>query len=291
MTGWDEALLDQGHLNLHAAAAPLCRPTKILLVRHGESRGNRDETAYAHCPDWKIPLTRRGWGDARLAGERVKEVVGDAPLLFYCSPYRRTKQTLAGMMGALETNDIIGAREEPRLTEQQFGNFQNVLTTRQSKDERARFGRFYYRFPQGESGLDVYNRSTSFIATMHRDMANPALARPGLHSVIVTHGLTLRLFLMRWFQYSVEDFEESHNPPNGGVVIMEKVSDPQGRHEWYELTDDSLELLKFKRQHRYGSLWKLLDGLPQVDELGEDDDGSDCFEDNYYFNPDEDSIE
>ncbi|CAN0109016.1 unnamed protein product, partial [Heterosigma akashiwo] len=74
MTGWDEALLDQGHLNLHAAAAPLCRPTKILLVRHGESRGNRDETAYAHCPDWKIPLTRRGWGDARLAGERVKEV-------------------------------------------------------------------------------------------------------------------------------------------------------------------------------------------------------------------------
>lgn len=36
--------------------------------------------------------------------------------------------------------------------------------------------------------------------------------------IIVTHGLTLRLLVMRWFQYSISDFEESINPPNGGVV-------------------------------------------------------------------------
>jgi broad specificity phosphatase PhoE len=36
--------------------------------------------------------------------------------------------------------------------------------------------------------------------------------------VIVTHGLTLRLLVMRWFQYAISDFEESINPPNGGVV-------------------------------------------------------------------------
>jgi hypothetical protein len=49
------------------------------------------------------------------------------------------------MVEAFDTNYIVGVREEPRLTEQQFGNFQNLATIRDSKQERARFGRFYYR--------------------------------------------------------------------------------------------------------------------------------------------------
>mmetsp|Transcript_27610 Transcript_27610/g.36226 ORF Transcript_27610/g.36226 Transcript_27610/m.36226 type:complete len:304 (-) Transcript_27610:154-1065(-) len=264
-------VLDQDGLGIHFMNKPgLLRPRRIILLRHGESRGNRDETAYVHCPDWKIPLTRKGWADARLAGDVVKEIVKDAPIFFYTSPYLRTKQTLAGMLGAFEGNHIIGVREEPRITEQQFGNFQNVLTIKNAKDERARFGRFYYRFPQGESGLDVYNRVTSFIATMFRDFANPNIASPDLNIVVVTHGLTLRLLVMRWFQYTIQDFEESHNPPNGGCVVMERVSDESGKH-WYELTDQSLELIRLKRQKNYGSLWKLLDGLPLEDDILDED--------------------
>lgn len=49
------------------------------------------------------------------------------------------------MVEAFDTNYIVGVREEPRLTEQQFGNFQNLATIVNSKAERARFGRFYYR--------------------------------------------------------------------------------------------------------------------------------------------------
>ena len=30
------------------------------------------------------------------------------------------------------------------------------------KAERIRFGRFFYRFPNGESGADVYDRMTIF---------------------------------------------------------------------------------------------------------------------------------
>lgn len=52
---------------------------------------------------------------------------------------------------------------------------------------------FFGRFPQGESGLDVYNRATSFIATMFRDFANDSIARDDLNVIIITHGLTLRL--------------------------------------------------------------------------------------------------
>ena len=36
------------------------------------------------------------------------------------------------------------------------------------KEQRALFGRFYYRFPDGESGLDVYSRVSSFIGTLFR---------------------------------------------------------------------------------------------------------------------------
>ncbi|CAM9141485.1 unnamed protein product, partial [Phaeothamnion confervicola] len=201
------------------------KPERIIIIRHGESMGNLDESTYVHVPDWKIPLSKQGYRDARLAGQKVKEYVGDKPLFIYTSPYLRTKQTLAGMVEAFDTNYIVGVREEPRLTEQQFGNFQNLATIRDSKQERARFGRFYYRFPEGESGLDVYNRATSFIATMFRDFGNESIARDDMNIIIVTHGLTLRLLVMRWFQYSIHDFEETLNPPNGGFVVMERRKD------------------------------------------------------------------
>ena len=36
-------------------------------------------------------------------------------------------QTLAGMVESFDTNLIVGVREEPRLTEQQFGTSQIAL--------------------------------------------------------------------------------------------------------------------------------------------------------------------
>ena len=42
--------------------------------------------------------------------------------------------------------------------------------------------------------------------------------------VIVTHGLSLRLFLMRWFHLTVQGFEQLWNPINAGYVIMEPTN-------------------------------------------------------------------
>jgi hypothetical protein len=36
--------------------------------------------------------------------------------------------------------------------------------------------------------------------------------------------MTLRLFLMRWFHWTVEEFENLRNPHNGQVVVMEQDS-------------------------------------------------------------------
>ena len=70
-----------------------------------------------------------------------------------------------------------------------------------AKRERTRFGRFFYRFPNGESGLDVYNRVSSFIATMFRDTKTVHRKKKNIgkmNFVIVTHGLAVRLFLLRF---------------------------------------------------------------------------------------------
>eukprot|EP01038_Epipyxis_sp_PR26KG_P004423 gene4423-6252_t len=203
-------------------------PKRIILVRHGQSLGNVDESAYATIPDWKIPLTSHGRNQALQAGKSIRNLIGNEPISVFCSPYLRTRQTLGQVMTQLTDNYLVSAREEPRLTEQQFGNFQKTEDMQRYKKERHEYGRFYYRFPQGESGLDVYNRVSLFHGTLFREWEKQASNQhDGYHVrdtnvIIITHGLTLRLFLTRWFQFSVREFEKSDNPDNGSIIVMHR---------------------------------------------------------------------
>ncbi|KAM3570785.1 hypothetical protein VYU27_007153 [Nannochloropsis oceanica] len=224
----------------------ITKPHRIILVRHGESTGNADERVYVQTPDWKVPLSPVGHEQARETGRQLKALIGDEPLYIYTSPYRRTKQTLSDMLESLEDNLKVGIREEPRITEQQFGNFQCHQLVQQAKKDRSNFGRFYFRFPNGESGLDVYTRVTSFISTMFRDFADGHICRPDLNIIIVTHGLTLRLLLMRWFKLTVETFESTTNPPNGSLVVMTRKEGPAGGRSGggvYEMAPESAALI------------------------------------------------
>ena len=139
--------------------------------------------------------------------------------------------------------EVVSCLEEPRISEQQLGNFQNVQEILDAKAERSKFGRFYFRFPTGEAGLDVYNRVSSFIPTFVRDCTQYDIAGhdlDNLNIVIITHGLALRFFLMRWFQWSVHDFEQSENPENCELIIMNKIKDSDG-HAWMECEYDLCE--------------------------------------------------
>lgn len=139
-------------------------PKRIILVRHGESRGNLDGAAYTTTPDYKIPLTPLGVNQARSAGEKIVGVISDNgqsknwKVYFYVSPYERTRSTLREMGSAFPKKKIIGVREECRVREQDFGNFQVEERMKVIKETRERFGRFFFRFPEGESAADVYDR-------------------------------------------------------------------------------------------------------------------------------------
>eukprot|EP00960_Hanusia_phi_P028183 747253-Hanusia_phi.AAC.6 len=59
------------------------RPNKIMLVRHGESEGNSDDSVYTRVSDWRISLTQRGRQQARAAGSKLKELAGASDVFFY----------------------------------------------------------------------------------------------------------------------------------------------------------------------------------------------------------------
>ena len=214
---------------LRNGASPWDRPKRIVLIRHAESEGNVDETMYMRKPDHRIELTEKGKRQAREAGEQLKNLLGPNETLYvYVSPYLRTMQTLYELGQAVGVDRVLGVREEPRIREQDFGNFQDA-TMRELKRERLGFGRFFYRFPNGESAADVYDRVTSFRETLRNDIHfgrfncdDRGCRTDDCTVVIVTHGLTLRVFLMRWYKWTTDQFTRLKNPGNAELVVMER---------------------------------------------------------------------
>ena len=50
----------------------------------------------------------------------------------------------------LHVMQVLYYREDPRLREQEWGNFQNPELMDEIMKERRKIGAFYYRFPTGE---------------------------------------------------------------------------------------------------------------------------------------------
>ena len=102
------------------------RPAMIVLVRHGESEGNVDHTAYTRVADPRMPLTARGERQARGAGPRLRALVGpDRAVFAYASPYRRARQTAKLVLSGLDQGRVQALVEDPRLREQEFaGSYQ-----------------------------------------------------------------------------------------------------------------------------------------------------------------------
>lgn len=189
---------------------------RLILLRHGESVGNLDETAFCRIPDHSMTLTAAGEDQARAAGQALRGVLGTGLVDVFVSPYRRTWQTLH-LLGL--DDRIRRVREEPRLREQDWGNLQQQASQVRQRLERDAFGHFFYRLDSGESGADVYDRVTGFLSTL----TAPAAANgndPDRTVLLVTHGLTLRLACMALMGWTVAQFEALSNPANGDFRVL-----------------------------------------------------------------------
>ncbi|MEJ1379031.1 MAG: phosphoglycerate mutase family protein [Candidatus Sedimenticola sp. (ex Thyasira tokunagai)] len=201
------------------------RPKNIILVRHGQSIGNVDKSHYALTPDYRLQLTDVGMDQAIQAGKVISDLVRNESVYAYYSPWIRTKQTF-GCIHEQMPNKIVRALEDPRLREQDWGHYKEVEFLAKENANRKEYGKFYFRLQDGESGADVYDRISSFMETLHRDFQKPDYPE---NSLIVTHGVTLMIFCMRWFHWSVEEFEQYRNPHNGQVIVLGRDESRQYR--------------------------------------------------------------
>lgn len=201
------------------------KPKRILLARHGESLGNVDKSAYETVPDYALPLTPRGSEQAKNLGREIKELIKGESIQFYVSPWRRTRETFMGAVSGLERKQWT-ATEDPRLREQEWGHLRNAEATKILDRERQAYGTFYYRFQDGESGSDVYDRCSALLETVHRDFKKDTFPE---NCAFIGHGLTNRLLVTRWLHWTPEQYELLKNPENCALWVMELQDD--GRYK------------------------------------------------------------
>lgn len=197
------------------------RPKRIILIRHGESSANVDRYLFGQIPDYTIELTEKGCMQARVAGCKLKELVGDESIYFYVSPFWRTRSTFENIVRSIPRSQFVYS-EEPRLREQEWGYLRCNEDFDKICRERREYGTFYYRIPGGESGTDVYDRIDDLLGSMYRDFRREDYPE---NCVLVTHSLTIRLFLMRYYHLTVEEFEQMLSPDNCELVVMNLQDD------------------------------------------------------------------
>src|SRR3954471_2141077 len=158
-------------------------PSRLWLVRHGESAGNVARAAADVAGVGMIDLTVRDV-DVPLSplGERQADALGrwfaamdesERPEVILSSPYVRARQTGEAVCRA--GGVAAGAKPlvvDERLREREFGVFDRLTAVGirekypELAEHRALLGKFYHRPPGGESWADVILRLRSALDTV-----------------------------------------------------------------------------------------------------------------------------
>ena len=146
------------------------------------------------------------------------------------SPYRRARET-ARVIHGQTFNFIRDTREDVLLCEQQFGLFDGLSDEEALKEFKAEaecfekqkkaHGKFWARYPQGESGFDVSCRLRQFFGTIKRDEQDKQIS----DVIIVCHGTVSRLFTQMWLHKPWEWFSDEPNPGNCSIRLIEGNKD------------------------------------------------------------------
>jgi 2,3-bisphosphoglycerate-dependent phosphoglycerate mutase len=199
-------------------------PSKLWVVRHGESAGNvaRDLADAAGAAmididhrDMDVPLSDLGERQARSLGHWFRAMLeGERPEVVLASPYVR----------AVRTAELIGGTErvivDERLREREFGildrltNFGIRERFPEQAEHRRILGKFYHRPPGGESWCDVILRLRSALDTISLHYADKRVLIVG-HQVVV---LCLRYILEDLTEAEILAIDQASDVANCGVT-------------------------------------------------------------------------
>jgi broad specificity phosphatase PhoE len=176
---------------------------KLILVRHGESLGNRDRI-FAINPA-ELALTELGYRQARAVADQIASMFQCE--LVVASPYLRARETARVIAERLK----LPLEIEPQLFERDVGSLKG-----QSYDCLERASGYDSALPWawkplgGESYEDVKAR----VAPILDRLARAHLERD---VVIVSHGAVMQTL----WAHVTGDWHNLHAPPNCGMVVIE----------------------------------------------------------------------
>lgn len=150
---------------------------RILVVRHGETPGNRDRVLQVA----ETPLSERGVGQAVRLAERI--AAGGAARIL-ASDLRRAAMTAE----IVQQRTGLPLEHEPLLQERNFGDLRGTPYSRLEHDIFAPD----YEPPGGESWPRFHERVVAAWSRVVR-----ASAEAGGDLVVVTHGLVCRVLAER----------------------------------------------------------------------------------------------
>jgi broad specificity phosphatase PhoE len=177
--------------------------SRLILVRHGESSGNRDRI-YAISPH-DLPLTELGYQQARQAAQRIAELF--RPKLVVTSAYKRASETARIIAGALG----LPLEFEPNLHEREIGAhrgraYDSFLTEPDYDPQRP----WAWKPQGGESYEDVQGRVGPILDGL-------AATHSGDDVIVVSHG---GVMVCLW-AYVTGSWQDAYAPPNCGIVLIE----------------------------------------------------------------------
>lgn len=210
---------------------------RIILIRHGESEGNINPSAYVEYGDPQVPLTEKGWRQAHRAGLFLPGYLEqnnlESPARIWVSPFRRTQETLSGLlegMGPAFFPDQHNVRQDPNLAEQSFGHLaysidQKGLVNRMVGKALIAFSRAIHKdnpfqalTPLGEAPSSAYQHVGSFIDTLRRDREKHDIN----NIMIVTHGAVIKNFMMNRFHLPPDAWKQLNTPGNADIFVINK---------------------------------------------------------------------
>jgi ribonuclease H / adenosylcobalamin/alpha-ribazole phosphatase len=179
---------------------------RLILVRHGESEGNRDRV-FTTTP-FELALTETGRRQAREAAARIAARFG--PELVISSPYARARDTAQIIAVELE----LPLKVEHALHEREMGELKgqpyDSMFASPAFDPAQRW---LWKPPGGESLEEVRQRTGPIIDRLVRE-------HPMQDLVVVSHG---GVMVSLW-AHATGSWEGAVVPQNCGIIVIEHVA-------------------------------------------------------------------
>jgi probable phosphoglycerate mutase len=175
---------------------------RLILIRHGESEGNRDRVFTLTSA---VPLTDRGREQVRAAASWI--AARYVPRRIVASPFVRAQQTADELAAVL----AVPIEVEVDLRERSYGELAGqpyaILQTRTDFDPGAYW---LWRPPGGETLIEVARRAGAVLDRL-------AAASPEDDVVVVSHGATM----MSLWWHVTGAWREGRVARNAGIVVVE----------------------------------------------------------------------